>query len=84
MADVDFVPDRFLDVDDGGNNGGITAWRPTGCEIEFHPKTGMRVQEHERVVLATGGEAGEAPDESSTASAGSVSSSELGRLLQGD
>jgi len=78
-----YVSDCFRTYDlISGNDTAEQKWRPAGCNIRYHPKTGKRVNSAFAITLFTGGEAGDAPDESSETRT-SVSDAKLGSLLSG-
>jgi len=76
-----YVSDCFRSVKVlSGDGTAEQVWRPTGCTVRFDPKTGKAVN-GSVVKLFTGGDAGDAPDQSQAGS--SVSSARLGKLLSG-
>jgi hypothetical protein len=57
-------------------------WRPTGCRLQYDPRTGHKVRDASSVWLHTGVGAGGAPDPGDKTTS-SVSSAKLSDLLNG-
>ncbi len=60
----------------------LLRWRPTNCQIHFHPTTGVKINDPRLVELAAGGEAGPGTDEDNQSS--TVSESRLKEILNGN
>jgi hypothetical protein len=77
------VPDCFRSVQVLEDLNYEVSWRPTGCTVRYHPKTGAPVRNASSVKLGTGGGAGDAPNPSGRTVRSTVSDEKLGRLLRG-
>jgi hypothetical protein len=76
-----WVSDCFKTIDITGRGGYLVSWRPTGCKMQFHPMTGLRVSNPAAVELSAGGEAGGGVDE--TNENNTASEEKLKKLIYG-
>lgn len=78
-----YLPDCFRTVEivDNKTPGYLLRWRPTNCQIHYHPTTGVKVSDPRLVELEAGGEAGPGTDEDNQSS--TVSEDRLKEILYG-
>jgi hypothetical protein len=90
QGDIEFyrfplhVPDCFRTVEVLEDKGATVVWRPTGCVVRYHPKTGASVRNASAVRLHTGGAAGEAPGPLGSTVSSTVGEGRLRRMLRGE
>jgi hypothetical protein len=75
------LPDCYRTVRVIGTGGYLIGWQPTGCQMRYHPSTGLPIEHPGLVELDAGGEAGGGVDEDNRSS--TVSESRLRELLLG-